>query len=47
MGDGILISEESAKFLLDLLNRQQLSAGDPNLVEIATLIARLRVELTG
>lgn len=43
----ILLSKESAGFLLDLLGRQQLSAGDPNLMQTAALVARARMELLG
>ena len=43
----VTISAESAAFLLDLLNRQQLNAGDPNLAQTAALVVRVRTELTG
>lgn len=45
--EGITISADSAVFLLDLLNRQQLNAGDPNLAQIAALVVRVRTELQG
>jgi hypothetical protein len=47
VGDEITISRESAAFLLDLLNRQQLNAADPNLAQTAALVIRVRTELSG
>lgn len=44
---GITISADSAAFLLDLLNRQQLNASDPNLTQTAALVVRVRTELSG
>lgn len=40
------LSRESAAFLLEMVGKLQLSAGDPQIVEAAQLVARVKAELT-
>lgn len=39
------MTPETARFLLDLLNRQNLSVGAPDFIEVTHLVLRARAEL--